>query len=100
MALKWIKSYLTSRQFCVQIDNQFSDVRMIDISVPVGSILGPVLFTYYASTLQELFTGHNSLSGYGDDHTFIKVFTLTDYKTLQNMSMISNILLIGCIRIT
>ena len=61
IALKWIESYLTDRQFCVQIDNQFSDVKTIDFSVPKGSILGPVLFTCHASTLQELFTNHKSI---------------------------------------
>ena len=62
LALQWIKSYLTSRQFCVQIEDKFSEVKTIDFSIPQGSILGPILFSCYASTLQELFTNHNSLS--------------------------------------
>ena len=41
-----------------------------------------MLFTCYASTLQELFTNHNSLSGYADDHSFIKAFKAIDHKIL------------------
>ena len=64
ITLKWIKSYLSNRQFHVQIEDQLSEVKTIDFSVPQKSILGTVLFTCYASTLQELFMNHNSLSGY------------------------------------
>ena len=70
-ALKWIKLYPANRQFWVQIEDQFSEVKTIDFSVPQGSILGPVLFKCYGSTLQEIFTSHNSLSGYADDNSFI-----------------------------
>ena len=41
IALKWIKLYLTNRQFYVQMEDQFSDVKTIDFLVPQGSIPGP-----------------------------------------------------------
>ena len=44
LALNWIKSYLTNRQFWVHIEDKFSEVKTIDFSVPQGSILGPILF--------------------------------------------------------
>ena len=41
----------------------------IDFSVPQGSCLGPVLFTYYSSTLQHVVNARgNNLCGYADDH--------------------------------
>ena len=94
------RSYLVNRQFSVQTEDQLSEVKTIDSSVPQGSILGSVLFTCYASTLQELFMNHNSLSGYADGHSFIKSFNQLTTKFLQNLSLVSNILVIGCIRIT
>ena len=83
--LQWIKSYLAKRQFRVQIEDKFSEAKTIDFSVAQGSILGPILFTCYASTLQELFTCHNSLSGYADDHTFIKSFSPIYHKILTDL---------------
>ena len=86
LAPKWIKSYLANRQFWVQIEDKFSEVKTIDFSVPQGSILGQILFICYASTLQELFLGHNSLSGYADDHCFIKSFYPSITTSSQNWS--------------
>ena len=87
MALQWLKSYLTNRQFKVQIEENFSEVKTINFSAPQGSILGPILFTCYASTLQEIFTNHNSLSGYADDHSFIKSFSPIDNKILTELEL-------------
>ena len=45
LALQCIKSYLTNRLFHVQIEDNFSEVKTTDLSVPQGSILGPKHFT-------------------------------------------------------
>ena len=55
--------------------------------VPQGSILGPILFTCYASTLQELFTNSNNLTGYADDHSFIKPFSPMDQNILPELEL-------------
>ena len=87
LALQWIKSYLTNRQFWVQIEDDFLEVKKIDFSVPQGSILGPILFTCYASTLQELFTNSNNLTGYADDHSLIKPFSPMDQNILPELEL-------------
>ena len=71
----------------MQIEDIFSEAKTIEFSVPQGSILGPILLTCYASTLQELFTSHNSLSGYADDHFFIKSFSPIDYEILTALEL-------------
>ena len=86
-ALQWIKSYLANRQFRVQNEDKFSEAKIRDFSVPQGSMLGPILFTCYSSTLQELFTSHNSLSGYADGHSFIKSFSPIDHKILTDLEL-------------
>ena len=59
----------------------------MDFSDPQGSILGPVFFTWNASTLQELFTNRSSLSGYADNHSFIRVFKPIYHKVLTELEL-------------
>ena len=71
----------------MQIEDKFSEAKTIYFSVPQGSSLSPILFTCYASTLQELFTSHNSIYGYADDHSFIKSFSPIDHKSLTDLEL-------------
>ena len=51
MVLKWCKSYLTKGQARVKIKHELSGKSDINFSVLQGSVLGPILFNLYASTL-------------------------------------------------
>ena len=50
--LNWMDTYLRPRGFKINIGNDHSKYIPIDFSVPQGSILGPVLFLAYISTLK------------------------------------------------
>lgn len=63
-ALKWIKSYLSNRKQCVQIDhldentgelrNILSEVVTTTCSIPQGSVMGCVLFLVYINDLPKV----------------------------------------------
>ena len=75
-ALAWISSYPSNRKFLVQIGQFTSKIVEIDFSVPQGSILGPIQFNCYASTLMEIIPDSNDrfLSGYAEHHAIIHSF--------------------------
>ena len=66
--LKWIRSYLESRTYQVQIDGIFSDTYDLEYGVPQGSVLGPLGFIYYTSTVGNINRKHGlKFHVYADD---------------------------------
>ena len=53
-ALKWFKQYLRPRYCKVNVGKAYSKNRELECSVPQGSCAGPILYTVYASTFQEV----------------------------------------------
>jgi hypothetical protein len=52
--LKWLQSYLTGRYFRVNIKDKTSDPFPLNVGVPQGSILGPILFNCVMTKLADL----------------------------------------------
>ena len=81
-ALKWFDSYLRPRRFQVLIDDTRSKEIELPFSVPQGSCAGPVLYSAYASTLQEVINDQDEsssinkptdLHGFVDNHAYKKI---------------------------
>jgi retron-type reverse transcriptase len=68
-ALDWFTSYLLHRSQIVNINASFSDPKNIDIGVPQGSILGPLLFIIYVNSLSDCVTCKCVM--YADDTTLL-----------------------------
>ena len=56
--------------------------------MPQGSILGPILFNCYASTLTEIIPASKEsiLSGYAEDHAVIHCFSPNNKNIRQNIA--------------
>jgi len=68
LALRWINSYLNNRLQATRdpVDRSMSSFVSVDVGVPQGSVLGPLLFVLYISDFQEVLS-YCSYSFYADD---------------------------------
>ena len=58
-ALDWFHSYLTGRSQRIKLGNCLSSRFDLSFGVPQGSVLGPLLFTFYTTPLSRLISGHD-----------------------------------------
>ena len=88
--LKWFVSYLDNRAQRVNINSSLSAFKCINIGVPQGSILGPLLFIIYVNSMPDSVSCKCIM--YADDTTLL--CSSSDPVTLQqeldkNMSNIN-----------
>ena len=49
VSLSWFQSYLSSRSQIVKVNGKISNVCTVNIGIPQGTILGPILFVIYVN---------------------------------------------------
>jgi len=54
MPLSWLHSYLVGQTQFVKLEQQQSQVVGLDVGVPHGSVLGPLLFAVYSSPVADV----------------------------------------------
>ncbi len=66
--LRWFESYLTGRSFRVAWGGEVSKAHQLVTGVPQGSVLGPLLFSTYTTSLGPIIEAHGlSYHFYADD---------------------------------
>ena len=63
---KFLKSYLSKRQHCVNSGNVYSNFAEVDYGVPQGSLFGPLHFLVYINDIDH-YCSQNCLTLYADD---------------------------------
>ena len=67
-ALQWLKSYLESRVYQVNIDGVLSETHKLNFGVPQGSVLGTLCFILYTSPVGKIIHKHGiNFHFYADD---------------------------------
>ena len=75
--LAWFTSYLKDRMQHVRVADHSSSTKVINIGVPQGSILGPILFLIYINDLPKISNLFTSIL-YADDTTLLTNHTNYD----------------------
>ena len=63
----WLRGFLRNRQACVRVDGSQGRFRSFRQGVPQGSVLAPLLFLFYANSLEAVIPDGVCLSLYADD---------------------------------
>ena len=67
-ALSWLESYLSDRKQFIKLGESSTNLFSLDVGVPQGSVLGPILFTTYTSPIGDLISNFGySYHLYADD---------------------------------
>ena len=64
--LKWVKSFLSGRTQCVNVDGAFSSWKKVISGIPQGSVIGPILFVIFINDMPEQVI-HNFCKLFADD---------------------------------
>ena len=83
-SLNLFKSYLSERSQFVSIGGMSSPIRTINMGVPQGSILGPLLFIIYINDLHMASDKFNYINVYADDITLIG--NISNFKSIHMQS--------------
>ena len=77
--LSWFASYLCGRVQAIKIGQAISQFIELTFGVPQGSVLGPILFTLYTSSLGPIIRRHGlSYHLYADDTQLYIAFKIKD----------------------
>ena len=87
---RWFKSYLSNRSQCINVSNCFSYWLPITISVPQGSVLGPLLFLVFINDMHHAVANSNVFLFAGDTNISCDTSNFEDFQLeLTNISKLT-----------
>ena len=78
--ISFVTSYLSGRSQAVKYGSYISDITQVTSGVPQGSVLGPLLFCVYISSLEPIIEVTNHMCKYADDTQTVSLIRRSNVK--------------------
>lgn len=82
--LAFLESFLRDRRMCVRVGGALSEERHVDVGVPQGSVLGPLLFVIFVNEMPEYVKRGNVVMFADDTSVVVSAGTPAELKTSVN----------------
>ena len=90
-ALRWFKSFLSDRYQNINISGTLSSPQRLQFGVPQGSVLGPVMFSLYTTSLSQVIANRNLSHHLHADDTQVYI-SLSQSNVQESLSTLSDCL--------
>ena len=67
MMFQYFKNFLSGRCICTRVGKTYSSNKTIDMGIPQGSIIAPILFNIIIHDLQKVLSNNTHVAQYADD---------------------------------
>ena len=83
--LLWFISYLQNRYFSIQINDEYSSIKLLSHGVPQGSVIGQIILQMYLLPLIDIFHQSYYLLLFITIYYRFMIFTRVIYKFILNV---------------
>ena len=88
--LHFIKEFIRDRTIQVRIGSSYSSIRTLDIGLPQGAVLSPVLFNIFLADLPSLISDGTFLVQYADDMCMWRNITINNKTRKRSLKFIQD----------
>ena len=89
--LRFLMNFLDNRSIQVRVGNSYSNSKHIDMGLPQGSILSPILFNLFVADLPSIISKEATLVQYADDICLWKSVTLKRNTSKRSINFVKGV---------
>ena len=88
MMFQYFKNFLSERCICTQVGETYSSNKTIDMGIPQGSVIAPILFSIIIHYLPKVLSNNTHVAQYPDD---IAISINTTLRTHTNKRVVNHV---------